>query len=191
MRKEVSLQSLNMHDSILKFSHHGQAVKKTEKEICMSTVKELLGEELYGKVRSKLGTEKGLIIDDGMLIPKHRFDCINLSLKEHKQLAAELRERLTASEAKLNHVKETERELEKLKKEYRILELILESKPKNYAAVRANINADGPIGKKTDSSVRKQIAALKKSDSYLFYNDEQLYRLVPVGRAAQTEPENE
>ena len=157
----------------------------------MSMVKELLGEELYGKVRLKLGKDKGLLIDDGMLIPKHRFDCVNISLKEHKQLAAELKERLGVSEARLKSAEETTRELDKLKKEYRILEIILQAKPKNYIAVRANINADAPAGKNPDNAIRKQIAALKKSDPYLFYDEGQLYRLVPAGRAVQTEPDNE
>lgn len=157
----------------------------------MSTVKEELGEELYGRVQTKLGTEKGLIIDDGMLIPKHRFDCINLSLKEHKKLAAELRERLSESEERVKRSEETERELEKLKKEYRILEIILEHKPRNHVAVRANISVDGPIGKRWETGVRKRIAELKKTERYLFYEEERLYRLIPVGSVAQTEPEYE
>lgn len=39
----------------------------------------------------KIAFERTLI-DDGKFIPKHRFDCINLSLKEHKVQVAQLKE---------------------------------------------------------------------------------------------------
>lgn len=37
------------------------------------------------------GNDKTLI-DEGKFIPKHRFDCINLSLKEHKAQVIQLKE---------------------------------------------------------------------------------------------------
>ena len=139
----------------------------------MSTVKEILGAELYAQVTDKLG-DKNLIIDDGKLIPKHRFDCINISLKEHKQLVAELRKKADAYDA-------AKRDLDKLTIELHVLTQIMRWRPKNCIAVRANINVGTLIGKKLEREVNKQLAELKTTDPYLFIDDtECLYRLVPV-----------
>lgn len=154
----------------------------------MNTVKELLGEELYEKVREKLGDDRGLIIDDGMLIPKHRFDCINISLREHKKLAADLREENAELRQKAERADGLERKSAGLERELRIAELIARSKPKNYDAVRSNIHAGEFTGKRLDAAVRRQLTELKKSDPYLFFG-ERLYRLVPVDESAISEIE--
>ena len=64
----------------------------------------------------------------------------------------------------------------------------MQSKPRNYEAVRSNIKADGLTGRKLDGSVRKQLTRLKNTDPYLFYG-ERMYRLVPVSESAATEIE--
>lgn len=154
----------------------------------MNTVEEILGKDLYDKVREKLGNDRGLIIDDGMLIPKHRFDCINVSLREHKQLVQKLREenqRLLVLIKDLENLKEENREL---KREKRITELIISAKPKNFNAVRSNIEAGESTGKKLDTLIKRRISELKKTDPYLFYG-EQKFRLVPVDEPAETEIE--
>ena len=139
----------------------------------MDAVKEILGEELYAQVANRLGG-RSIIIDDGKLIPKHRFDCINISLKEHKQLVAELRQKASAYDA-------AKLELDSVKKELQILRLIMRSRPKNFIAVMANINVGSLTGKRLEREVNKQPAALKASDPYLFVDDtECVYRLVPV-----------
>lgn len=148
----------------------------------MSTVKELLGDELYGEVQKKLGN-KGLIIDDGMLIPKHRFDCINISLREHKKLVQELREENEELRARAARVDEAERELDKLARELTVARLIAKAGARNYDAVRSNIQAGLPTGKRHEAAVKKRLTELKKSDPYLFFG-EGLYRLVPVSGAA-------
>lgn len=152
----------------------------------MHTAEKLLGEELYKKVREKLGNDRGLIIDDGMLIPKHRFDCINVSLREHKKLVSELREENLQLKEKLAELEEKKLENAKIKREMRITELILASKPKNFNAVRSNIDAGKATGRTLDTLVTKKLKQLKKTDPYLFYG-EQTYRLVPVGDPAETE----
>ena len=154
----------------------------------MNTVKELLGEELYEKVREKLGDDRGLIIDDGMLIPKHRFDCINISLREHKKLAADLREENAELRQKAERADGLERKSAGLERELRIAELIARSKPKNYDAVRSNIQAGEFTGKRLDAVVKRRLTELKKSDPYLFFG-ERLYRLVPVDESAISEIE--
>ena len=154
----------------------------------MNTVKELLGEELYEKVREKLGDDRGLIIDDGMLIPKHRFDCINISLREHKKLVADLREENAELRQKAERADGLERKSAGLERELRIAELIARSKPKNYDAVRSNIQAGEFTGKRLDAVVKRRLTELKKSDPYLFFG-ERLYRLVPVDESAISEIE--
>ena len=74
----------------------------------MDELEKLLGLELFTRLKQKLGEIK-LLIDDGKLIPKHRFDCINLSLKDHKEQVKELREKNATLENEL-----------KLKQELRI-----------------------------------------------------------------------
>lgn len=139
----------------------------------MDAVKEILGEELYAQVANRLGG-RSIIIDDGKLIPKHRFDCINISLKEHKQLVAEFRQKANAYDA-------AKLELDSVKKELQVLRLIMRSRPKNCIAVMANINVGSLTGKRLEREVNKQLAALKASDPYLFVDDtECVYRLVPV-----------
>ncbi len=139
----------------------------------MGTVREALGEELYARVTDKLGGKK-VIVDDGRFIPKHRFDCINISLKEHKQLAADLQE-------KANAYDKLKREFDAAKIELDVLNLIMRSRPKNCIAVRANIKVGTFTGKKLERAVNMQLDALRASDPYLFIDDtETVYRLVPV-----------
>lgn len=154
----------------------------------MNTVEELLGDDLYKEVQDKLGGNKGLIIDDGMLIPKHRFDCINISLREHKKLAADLRGENAELRQKAERADELERKCAGLERELRIAELIARSKPKNYDAVRSNIQAGEFTGKRLDAVVKRRLTELKKSDPYLFFG-ERLYRLVPVDESAISEIE--
>lgn len=155
----------------------------------MNTVKELLGDRLYAEVQKKLGN-RGLMIDDGMLIPKHRFDCINISLREHKKLVAELRAENTDLRGNAERAAELARECAELQRELRIAELTAQAKPKNYVAVRSNIHAGEHTGKRLDASVRKQLTALRKSDPYLFFG-ERAYRLVPVDDPAASITEKE
>ena len=66
------------------------------------------------------------------------------------------------------------------------MELIILSKPKNFNAVRSNIEVGESTGKKLDSVVNRRISELKKTDPYLFYG-EQKYRLIPVDEPIATE----
>lgn len=152
----------------------------------MNTVEKILGAELYEKVKLKLGNNKGLVIDDGMLIPKHRFDCINISLREHKILVDKLREENRQLSEKVTDTESLKLENITLKREMRIAELIICAKPKNFKAVRSNIEAGESTGKRLDCLVTKRIKELKKTEPFLFYG-EQKYRLVPVGEPAETE----
>ena len=127
-----------------------------------------------------------LPIYNGMLIPKHRFDCINVSLREHKALVQKLQEENRQLSEQLTEFESIKLENSKLKREQRIMELIILSKPKNFNAVRSNIEVGESTGKKLDSVVNRRISELKKTDPYLFYG-EQKYRLIPVDEPIATE----
>lgn len=50
-----------------------------------SNISELLGEELYGQIKDKLGDDNELVIsNNGQWIPKAKFDSINTDLKTYK-----------------------------------------------------------------------------------------------------------
>ena len=152
----------------------------------MSELEDLLGKDLFNAVRLKMGN-LGLIIDNGMLIPKHRFDCINISLKEHKEKV------ITLSE-KNEELKRENSELKKYKEKYisendelLIYRELSEFKLKNITSVRSLININGLHGDELKAYVIKQVKKLKKTDSYLFYDENQKFILVPCGRIKKTE----
>jgi len=155
-------------------------------EKLMSELEDLLGKDLFNAVRLKMGN-LGLIIDNGMLIPKHRFDCINISLKEHKEKV------ITLSE-KNEELKRENSELKKYKEKYisendelLIYRELSEFKLKNITSVRSLININGLHGDELKAYVIKQVKKLKKTDSYLFYDENQKFILVPCGRIKKTE----
>lgn len=80
----------------------------------------LLGKDLLAQVRQKLGNAK-LLVDDGKLIPKHRFDCINISLKEHKERVRELTAVGEELKQKLQAIDNLSNRLRRLERENRIL----------------------------------------------------------------------
>lgn len=62
---------------------------------------EILGSELFEQVKTKLGDKK-LILDDGKIIPKHRFDEINDALKSQKELVKSYDEKVKNLESLAN-----------------------------------------------------------------------------------------
>ncbi|QEK11687.1 hypothetical protein FQB35_04535 [Crassaminicella thermophila] len=69
----------------------------------MDWLKELLGEELYGQVKDKLGDTK-IMKDDGNFIPKSRFDQVNEQKKELQKQVDELKDISTKYEALQNDI---------------------------------------------------------------------------------------
>lgn len=83
-------------------------------------LKELLGEELYDKVKGKLGDKK-LMIDDGNFIPKSRFDEVNNQKKELKEQVDTLNNTLKTNAKDIEKFKasaEGNAELQKQLQEY-------------------------------------------------------------------------
>lgn len=149
----------------------------------METLEKILGNELFVKIQAKLG-DKNLIIDDGMLIPKHRFDCINNNLREVKKLVSDLQDENARLKVNISKLEILENELKQLKSERTIFEIVLQHKPKNYFAVRPLLNIHLSTGQRLETMVKKQITAIKQTDPYLFYECEQTYRLVPIDQSS-------
>ena len=152
----------------------------------MEKLKELLGEDLFEKVKAKLGDKK-VMIDDGNFIPKARFDEVNEQKNEYKKMVDErdkqlesLKEKakghddLTAKLTELEELNkntktEYEAKMAELKKNTAIDLFLSNQKAKNIKAVKAlldmekvSIDGDNLIG------IEEQLKSLKESDPYLF-----------------------
>ena len=143
----------------------------------MDELEKLLGLELFTRLKQKLGEIK-LLIDDGKLIPKHRFDCINLSLKDHKEQVKELREKNATLENELKLKQELQEKVKDLEKQVLIYSVISKSKARNIQTILPLLHVDDLFGMELVESLQKQIRSLQKSDSYLFTNGCELYRIV-------------
>ena len=152
----------------------------------MDELEKLLGPELFTRLKQKLGDVK-LVIDDGKLIPKHRFDCINLSLKDHKEQVKELREKNAALENELKTQKELQEKVKDLEKQVLIYSVISKSKARNIQTILPLLHVDDLFGMELVDSLEKQIRSLRRSDSYLFTDGSELYRIVPYSKKEKTE----
>ena len=111
-----------------------------------------------------------------LVIPKHRFDCVNLCLKETKQA---LRERTAEVEANKSRIAELEKALLNAKVET----ALALHRAKNLTAVKALIDYstlklenDGTV-----TGLEEQILSVKKSQSYLFESQESTsYLMLPI-----------
>lgn len=152
----------------------------------MDELEKLLGSELFTRLKQKLGEVK-LLIDDGKLIPKHRFDCINLSLKDHKEQVKELREKNATLENELKLKQELQEKVKDLEKQVLIYSVISKSKARNIQTILPLLHVDDLFGMELVESLQKQIRSLQKSDSYLFTDGSELYRIVPYRKKEKTE----
>lgn len=141
----------------------------------MEELEKILGLELYQKVMDRLSGKK-LILDDGKLIPKHRFDCVNLCLNGTKQ---ELKEKICLAEC----AQKSKINLEKLLLDSKIETALALHMAKNSTAVKALIDFTN-LKLEQDGSVpglEEQILQIKENQNYLFESQESLtYVLVPV-----------
>ena len=152
----------------------------------MDELEKLLGPELFTRLKQKLGDVK-LVIDDGKLIPKHRFDCINLSLKDHKEQVRELREKNAALEKELKSQQELQEKVKDLENQVLIYSVISKSKARNIQTILPLLHVDDLFGMELVESLEKQIRSLRRSDSYLFTDGSELYRIVPYSKKEKTE----
>lgn len=145
-------------------------------------LKQLLGEELYNQVTSKLGDKK-IMVDDGNFIPKARFDKVNDQKKElETQLKASsetiktLKKNNSDNETLQSTIGEHEKTIEKLKKEaedkdfsYSLRDALkeagcIDSKALEVYLTKENLKLeDGKI-----VGLEEQLNSLKESKTYLF-----------------------
>lgn len=145
-------------------------------------LKQLLGEELYNQVISKLGDKK-IMVDDGNFIHKARFDKVNdqkkeleTQLKTSNETIETLKKNNADNETLQSTIGEHEKTIEKLKKE-------AEDKDFNYS-LRAALKEAGCIDSRAlevyltkenlkleDGKIvglEEQLNSLKESKPYLF-----------------------
>ncbi|MBS5952573.1 phage scaffolding protein [Paraclostridium bifermentans] len=145
-------------------------------------LKQLLGEELYNQVTSKLGDKK-IMVDDGNFIPKARFDKVNdqkkeleTQLKTSNETIETLKKNNVDNETLQSTISEHEKTIEKLKKE-------AEDKDFSYS-LRGALKEAGCIDSKALEvyltkeklkleegkivGLEEQLNSLKESKTYLF-----------------------
>ncbi len=164
-------------------------------------LKDLLGEDLYKQVTTKLGDNKYVFGAAENYIPKHRFDEVNNTIESYKTQITDRDKQLTdlkkvagdnadltkkiADMTEIN--KKAAGELVAAKRNFAIDSVLLQAKAKNPKALRALID-DSKITFDNDklAGLDEQLEAIKKSDSYLFGDD------VPSGTgkgSAQGQPD--
>lgn len=145
-------------------------------------LKQLLGEELYNQVTSKLGDKK-IMVDDGNFIPKARFDKVNdqkkeleTQLKTSSETIENLKKNNSDNQTLQNTISEHEKTIANLKKEaedkdfnYSLRDALkeagcIDSKALEVYLTKENLKLeDGKI-----VGLEEQISSLKESKKYLF-----------------------
>lgn len=145
-------------------------------------LKQLLGEELYNQVTSKLGDKK-IMVDDGNFIPKARFDKVNdqkkeleTQLKTSSETIETLKKNNSDNETLQSTIGEHENTIEKLKKEaedkdfnYSLRDALkeagcIDSRALEVYLTKENLKLeDGKI-----VGLEEQLNSLKESKTYLF-----------------------
>lgn len=152
----------------------------------MEQLKELLGEELFEQVKSKLGDKK-ILIDDKNFIPKSRFDAVNDDKNKFKELLeerdkqlSELKEKLSDNEelqtkikeleeTNANSIKEYEAKIYKKELDFLIDKTLSTSKSKNNKAVLALFDMDQvKLEEGKLIGFEEQLTKIKEENPYLF-----------------------
>jgi hypothetical protein len=153
----------------------------------VEALKELLGEELYQQLVSKLGDKKLAVVSDGQWFPKDKFDAVNSENKDLKAQIADRDKQLATLKdaAKGNEdlqkqiqqlqddnkkaVDEWQGKLDALKFEHVLESALSKAKAKNPKAVKALLDASKiKLDGESLLGLDDQLKALQKSDAYLF-----------------------
>ncbi|TCS78777.1 phage scaffolding protein [Tepidibacillus fermentans] len=146
-------------------------------------LKELLGEELYSKVKEKIG-DKELIVNDGSYIPKAKFDEINEQRKLYKQQAEDLNKQLDDMKKQVKGNEELQNRIQELQtklqeSEGKIKDVSISAAIK-MAAMKANAKDPDIISMlidksklniKEDGSIEgldEQLQSIAESKAFLF-----------------------
>ena len=173
------------------------------------TLKELLGEDLYDQVKERIGTTEIIVVDpDNPMVPKRRLDEVITERNRYKEQVAERDSQLADLKtwAKDNEVlkaqiaelqaknKQAAEDYEKQLKEQRfafaIERAVAKADARNIKAVVALLDASKiSLDGENLIGFDEQVAALKKSDPFLFGVDLKGRTPEGTGKPPQT-PEN-
>ncbi|EJO5347147.1 phage scaffolding protein [Clostridium botulinum] len=143
-------------------------------------LKELLGEELYKQVIQKVGDNKIDVVNNGNWIPKDKFNTLNNQLKTANDTITTLKKDNKENESLQSKVgeyetkvKDYEKKIQNMQFNYSLEGALKGANVRNTKAVKAlldleNVKLDG----ETLIGISEQIEAIKKTDGYLF-NEEQ------------------
>lgn len=143
-------------------------------------LKELLGEELYNQVIQKVGDNKIDVVSNGNWIPKDKFNALNEQLKTANTTIGDLKKsnkdneelqtKVTDYETK---VKEYEKQIQDMQFNYALEGALKGANVRNTKAVKALLNLENvKLDGESIIGLNDQLEALKKSDSYLFLEDQ-------------------
>ena len=143
-------------------------------------LKEVLGEELYSQVIEKIGENKLDIVSNGNWIPKDKFNNLNEQLKTANTTIADLKKsnkdnedlqsKVTDYETK---VKNYEKQIQDMQFNYALDGALKSANARNVKAIKALLNMDNvKLDGEKLLGLNEQIEELKKSDSYLFAEEE-------------------
>ncbi|AWB31531.1 phage scaffolding protein [Clostridium botulinum] len=143
-------------------------------------LKELLGEELYNQVIQKVGDNRIDIVSNGNWIPKDKFDALDEQLKNANTTITDLKKSNKDNEELqtkvINYetkVKDYEKKIQDMQFNYALEGALKGANVRNTKAVKALLNLEGvKLDGENVLGLSEQIEALKKSDSYLFAEEQ-------------------
>ncbi|NFA98019.1 scaffolding protein [Clostridium botulinum] len=143
-------------------------------------LKELLGEELYKQVIQKVGDNKIDVVNNGNWIPKDKFDALNGQLKTANDTITTLKKDNKENESLQTKVgeyetkvKEYEKQIQDMQFNYALEGALKGANVRNTKAVKALLNLEGvKLDGQNIIGLNEQIEAIKKSDSYLFAEEQ-------------------
>ncbi|NFL75524.1 scaffolding protein [Clostridium sporogenes] len=143
-------------------------------------LKEILGEELYNQVMQKVGDNKIDVVNDGNWIPKDKFNTLNEQLKTANTTIGDLKKNNTDNEELQTKVtdyetkvKDYEKKIQDMQFNYALEGALKGANVRNTKAVKALLNLEGvKLDGENVLGLSEQIEALKKSDSYLFAEEQ-------------------
>ena len=150
----------------------------------MAELKEILGEELFNQVNTKLGDTKIAIVSDGNWIPKDKFNALNEEKKQYKtqvdtlntdltKLKDQLGDSTKAQETITNlqtQIAANETKMLNLKKETAIKIAVSKAKAKDVSDIIPHLKTDSIIlsDDGTIEGLDEQLTKIKETKAYLF-----------------------
>lgn len=143
-------------------------------------LKELLGEELYNQVIQKVGNNKIDVVNNGNWIPKDKFNTLNEQLKTANTTIGDLKKSNKDNETLQTKVgeyetkvKEYEKQIQDMQFNYALEGALKGANVRNTKAVKALLNLENvKLDGETLIGISEQIEELRKSDSYLFSEEQ-------------------